>query len=170
MAADTLPFTQRDFVHSIVLADAATWAATGSFPLAAWQTGRNTTTGAEKTGPGQWQDLPYNGGIPQVIVSADKTFAMADGNTEQYHPVADNNARTFTLPSNASVAYPIGTCIKITNMAAADLSLAITTDTMFAADTGTATGGTIPQFNFIIAQKETATSWLLSGSAGTTFA
>lgn len=64
MAVDTQPFRQRDYPHSLVLATAAQWAATGSFHLEAWQTGRETDTGLQKTGPGVWRSLAYDNSTP----------------------------------------------------------------------------------------------------------
>jgi hypothetical protein len=37
--------------------------------------------------------------------SADYTLVLADSGKTIFHPAADNNARTFTIPANSSVAY-----------------------------------------------------------------
>lgn len=107
-------------------------------------------------------------GIAQNSKSADYTTVLADNCGEIYHPVGDNNARTFTIAANGSVAYPIGAAITFTNMAVADVSVILTTDTLFYVDTGTVTTITVPQFNTCTALKKTSTSWLVSGSSGCT--
>ena len=67
--------------------------------------------------------------IPQNSQSAAYTLVLADAGKHIFHPVGDNNARTFTIPANSSVAYPIGTAITFINMAVANVTSAITTDT-----------------------------------------
>jgi hypothetical protein len=48
--------------------------------------------------------------------SADYTLVLADSGKTILHPVADDNARTFTIPANSSVAYPVGTVISFVNL------------------------------------------------------
>jgi hypothetical protein len=43
--------------------------------------------------------------------SADYTLVLADSGKTIFHPVADDNARTFTIPANSSVAYAVGTVL-----------------------------------------------------------
>lgn len=74
---------------------------------------------------------------------------------------------TFTIPANASVAFPIGSAISLTNFSAGSSSLAITTDTLFwpngsgAAPTGTRTIASASNFTIV---KITATQWIVTGS------
>jgi hypothetical protein len=63
--------------------------------------------------------------IPQNSQSADYTLVLTDSGKHIFHPVGDNNARTFTIPANSSVAYPIGTAITFINMAVANVTIAI---------------------------------------------
>ena len=101
--------------------------------------------------------------IPQNSQSADYTTVLADSGKCLFHPVADNNIRTFTIDSNANVAYPIGTVIAFKNNAAAALSIAITSDTLTLDGTGTTGTRTLAQFGKATAIKETATSWSIGG-------
>ena len=55
--------------------------------------------------------------IPQNSQSANYTLVLADAGKHIFHPVSDNNARTFTIPAASSVAFPIGTAITFINMA-----------------------------------------------------
>jgi hypothetical protein len=102
--------------------------------------------------------------IPQNSQSAAYTLVLADNGKHIFHPVGDNNARTFTIPANSSVAYPIGTAITFINMAAAAVTIAITTDTLALSPAGTAGSRTLAQYGSATCIKITSTSWLISGS------
>ena len=102
--------------------------------------------------------------IPQNSQSAAYTLVLADAGKHIFHPVADNTARTFTIPANASVAYPIGTAITFINMAVANVTIAITTDTLTLSDAGTAGSRTLAQYGSATAIKITSTQWIISGS------
>ena len=102
--------------------------------------------------------------IPQNSQSAAYTLVLADAGKHIFHPVGDNNARTFTIPANGSVAYPIGTAITFINMAAANVTIAITTDTMYLSSAGTTGSRTLAQYGSATAIKITSTNWLISGS------
>ena len=102
--------------------------------------------------------------VPQNSQSADYTLVLADNGKHIFHPVGDNNARTFTIPANSSVAYPIGTTLTFINMAAAAVTIAITTDTLTLSSAGTAGSRTLAQYGSATCIKITSTSWLISGS------
>jgi len=102
--------------------------------------------------------------IPQNSQSADYTLVLADSGKHIFHPVGDNNARTFTIPANSSVAYPIGTAITFINMAVASVTIAITTDTLTLSPAGTTGSRTLATNGSATCIKITSTSWLISGS------
>jgi hypothetical protein len=102
--------------------------------------------------------------IPQNSQSADYTLVLADAGKHIFHPVGDNNARTFTIPANSSVAYPIGTAITFINMAVANVTIAITTDTLTLSSAGTTGSRTLATNGSATCIKITSTSWLISGS------
>jgi hypothetical protein len=102
--------------------------------------------------------------IPQNSQSAAYTLVLADNGKHIFHPVGDNNARTFTIPANSSVAYPIGTALTFINMAVADVTIAITTDTLTLSSDGTTGSRTLAQYGSATCIKITSTSWLISGS------
>jgi hypothetical protein len=106
--------------------------------------------------------------IPQNPKSVNYTTILTDSGKEIYHPVGDNNARTFTIDSNANVAYPIGTVILFTNMAAANLSVAITADTLTLLGSGLTGTRTIAQYGSMAARKDTSTSWIATSIANVT--
>ena len=108
-------------------------------------------------------DVGYRN-IPQNSQSAAYTLVLADAGKHIFHPVGDNNARTFTIPANSSVAYPVGTAITFINMAAANVTIAITSDTMYLSSAGTTGSRTLAQYGSATAIKITSTNWLISGS------
>jgi hypothetical protein len=103
--------------------------------------------------------------IPQRSVSADTSFALTDGGGHVYHPSADTTARTWTIPANASVAFPIGSAITIINDSSAGaLTIAITSDTLILAGAGTTGSRTLAANGIATAVKMTATRWMISGT------
>lgn len=101
--------------------------------------------------------------LPQGSHSADYTAVLGDANTEIFHPVADNNPRTFTIPANSAVAYPVGTILTFVNRINT-LSIAITTDTMYLAGSATVGTRTLGVNGVATALKTEATVWIISGA------
>ena len=102
--------------------------------------------------------------IPQNSQSAAYTAVAADSGKHILHPSADITARTFTIPANSSVAYPIGTALTFVNQNAAGvLTIAITTDTMRLAGPGTTGSRTLAANGVATAIKLTSTEWIISG-------
>lgn len=103
-------------------------------------------------------------GIPQNSQSAAYTCVMTDSGKHIYHPSADTTARTFTIPANSSVAYPIGTAITFINDSSAGvITIAITTDTLVLAGAGTTGSRTLAANGNATAVKITSTRWQISG-------
>lgn len=92
------------------------------------------------------------------------TLVLADAGKTIYHPASDNNARTFTIPANGSVAYAVGTVLTFVNLAAANVTIAITTDTMYLAGLGTTGSRTLTQYGIASAVKVASTTWVISGN------
>jgi hypothetical protein len=102
--------------------------------------------------------------IPVSSKSAAYTTVLADSGKVIFHPSTDANARTFTIDSNANVAYPIGTAITFINMTSQVVTIAITTDTMYLSSAGTTGSRSLAQYGSATAIKMTSTTWLISGS------
>ena len=102
--------------------------------------------------------------IPISSKSAAYTTVLADSGKVIFHPSTDANARTFTIDSNANVAYPIGTAITFINMTSQVVTIAITTDTMYLSAAGTTGSRSLAQYGSATAIKMTSTTWLISGS------
>jgi hypothetical protein len=102
-------------------------------------------------------------GIPSNSQSTAYTAVAADSGKSIDHPSTDANARTFTIPANGSVAYPIGTTLSFSNMTSQVVTIAITTDTMYLAGTGATGSRSLAQYGTATARKLTSTTWLISG-------
>jgi hypothetical protein len=102
--------------------------------------------------------------IPINSQSAAYTAVLADSGKCIFHPSTDANARTFTIPANGSVAYPIGTAISFVNMTSQVVSIAITTDTMYLAGTGTTGTRSLAQYGTATALKIESNKWIISGA------
>jgi hypothetical protein len=121
-------------------------------------------TAAIVQGDGLTVDLCGFRGVPLNSQSADYGIVAADSGKTIAHPSTDANNRTFTIPANGSVAFPIGTALTFSNMSANSLTIAITTDTMYLAGAGTTGSRTLAQYGVATALKLTSTTWLISGT------
>lgn len=112
--------------------------------------------------------LQYNGTeigfrrIPQRFSSTNTTTVAADDGGHLYHPTTDDNPRTFTIDSNANVAYPVGTAITFVNDQNT-LTIAITDDTLVWAEDGSTGSRTLAENGIATALKVTSTRWIISG-------
>lgn len=103
--------------------------------------------------------------IPQNSQSAAYTLVLTDSGKHILHPSADTTARTFTIPANGAVAFPIGTAVTFINQNAAGvITIAITTDTMRLAGAGTTGSRTLAANGVATAIKLTSTEWIISGT------
>lgn len=104
-------------------------------------------------------------GVPQNSQSAAYTLVASDAGKHILHPSADTTARTFTIPANGSVAFPIGTVVTFINQDSAGvITIAITTDTMRLAGAGTTGSRTLAANGIATAIKLTSTEWIISGT------
>jgi hypothetical protein len=103
--------------------------------------------------------------IPQNSRSAAYTLTISDAGKHILHPSADTTARTFTIPANSSVAFPVGTAVTFINQNGAGvITIAITTDTMRLAGAGTTGSRTLAANGVATAIKLTSTEWIISGT------
>lgn len=116
------------------------------------------------TGPTDVASVGFRA-IPQNSRSAAYTTVLTDSGKHILHPSADTTARTFTIDSNANVAYPIGTAITFVNQHSGGVvTIAITTDTMRLAGPGTTGSRTLAADGVATAVKITSTEWIISGT------
>jgi hypothetical protein len=147
----------------LALANNATLTAAGSVTFSgAFTTGVTVTANTTVT-------LPVSGtlgylNIPQNSQSAAYTTVLADAGKTIFHPAADANARTFTIDSNANVAYPLGTVLQFINMTSQVVTLAITSDTLTWAQGGGTGSRSLAQYAVANCIKIATTQWLLTGT------
>jgi hypothetical protein len=104
--------------------------------------------------------------VPQNSQSANYTLVLSDSGKHIYHPSSDTTARTFTIPANSSVPFPIGTAIGFVNDTGAGVvTIAITSDTLVAAGTGLTGSRTLGVSSLATAIKITSTKWIISGNS-----
>lgn len=123
----------------------------------------DTTIGRAAAGIIQVESVPLYSQIPQNSQSAAYGLVLSDAQKHIYHPTTDNNARTFTIPANSSVAYPVGTAITFINEINT-VTIAITTDTLVLAGTGSTGSRTLAANGMATAIKVTSTRWYISGT------
>jgi hypothetical protein len=102
--------------------------------------------------------------IPQNSQSASYTLVLADSGKHIFHPSADTTARTYTIPANSSVSYPLGTAVIFINQNAAGvITISITSDTLRLAGSGATGNRTLTANGVATAIKVTTTEWIISG-------
>lgn len=153
---------------------AGTWSAVQTFTnsdmcLLGSSTGCSTFTSANASATNYTITFPAASftvgylNVPQNAQSTVYTLALTDEGGEVYN--TDTSANTITIPANASVAFPIGTCIVITGApTAAAATIAITTDTLYWSPSGTTGSRTLAPFGEATVCKKAATVWYISGS------
>lgn len=95
-------------------------------------------------------------GLPQ---SSNTTLALADAGKHIY------TSSNITIPTNANVAFPVGTTIVLVNSGSATRTISLSSDTMRIA--GTTTNGsprTLAAYGIVTAVKVDTTVWFLSGN------
>jgi len=100
-------------------------------------------------------------GMPQNATGS-ATLTIADAGKHIY---ITSTGQTITIPANSSVPYPIGTTIAfIAGPSATTGTIAITTDTMYLAGTGTTGSRTLAAYGMATAVKVAATTWFINGT------
>ena len=120
--------------------------------------GTASNTGA--TGPAGSTLLTPN------IQNGPYTFALTDAGNMVVHQSADTTARTYTIPANSVVAFPVGSTISIMNeQGAGVITLAINSDTLYFGGLTNTTGSrTITAVASVTLVKVEATVWIVSGA------
>ena len=122
------------------------------------------TNGTVMTFPAENASVGFRN-VPQNSRSAAYTCVLEDSGKHIFHPAADTTARTWTIPSNASVAYPVGTSIMFVNEGSAGvITIAIASDTMVLAGAGTTGNRTLAANGVATATKITSTKWIIYGT------
>ena len=128
-------------------------------------TGAMTVNVSNLQGTGSVTESVGFRGVPLNSNSAAYTLVLADAGKVIYHPSADTTARIWTIPANASVAFPVGTALTFVNdTSAGSITIAITTDVLVLAGAGTTGSRTLAANGMATAIKVSATRWIISGT------
>lgn len=113
----------------------------------------------------QSSQLDFIRSNPQNSQSNDYVIVESDAGKHILHPSSDTTPRTYTIPSNSSVGFSIGTKIKFVNQnGAGDLTISISTDTMRLAGNGSTGNRTLSANGVATALKITNTEWIIYGT------
>jgi hypothetical protein len=108
-------------------------------------------------------------GLPQNAYVAAGIWAYSFGSLDagkHIYVTGTPTSATITIPANSAVAFEIGTTIVIMNDlgAATNISIAITTDTLQLAGTGSTGTRTLARYGVASVTKVTSTKWIISGN------
>lgn len=104
---------------------------------------------------------PVYAGIPQNSQSGAYTLVASDANKHIYKPTGSS---ALTIPSNASVPFPIGTAITVVNDGTGSMSISISSDTMVFSPSGSTGSRVLAVFGEATLLKVTTTRWYVSGT------
>jgi len=121
-----------------------------------------SSTGAV-TSPNLENAVGYKG-IPQSAQSSNYTLAAADGGDHIYS--TNSGAQTITVPTNASVALPVGFSVTVINNGTTAITFTTTGTTVYKAGTSAAwaSGGTLAVRGLVTWIKVATNTWFVSGT------
>ena len=102
-------------------------------------------------------------GLPQNSQNGSYNIVLGDAGKHIYHPTGQA-AATYTIPANSNVGFTTGTAITIVNGSANNVTVSITTDTMYLSSNGATGSRTLAQWGIATAVKVTSNVWVISGS------
>jgi len=110
-------------------------------------------------------------GLVSFTVGADQTVDYTAVLTDQYQVLVSMNKATaiaFKIPTNATVAFPVGTAITILNKGAGSCTIsAVTSGTTTVLSSGaTAASPTLAQYRTAVCIKTATDAWYVSGAIG----
>lgn len=102
-------------------------------------------------------------GVPQNSKGGAYTAVLSDAGRHIFHPATDATARTYTIPGNATVAFPVGTMLCFLNENTAGTITIASVDLMVSIP-GALTGNrTLTAPGFAWALKVSTTKWMIFG-------
>lgn len=113
------------------------------------------TPGPANTFQTGYMDEPQNG------QNGNYTLALTDRGKQIYKSAGA--ASTLTIPANASVAFPAGAIIRLVNISGANLTIAITTDTLIWLPSAATGSRTLATNGAATIEKVDSTHWIITG-------
>jgi hypothetical protein len=102
-------------------------------------------------------------GLPQNSQNGNYNVVIADAGKHIYHPTGEA-AATYTFPANSNVAFTVGSAVTIINGSANNVTISLTTDTLYLSSNGATGSRTLTQWGVATAVKIASTTWVISGS------
>lgn len=99
-------------------------------------------------------------GIPQDAQSTGYTLALSDAGKHIYYT---GGAATLTIPTNASIAFPVGSTITIINNGSGNLTIGTTSLTVYWAGTAFTGNRTLATKGLATVMKVATDTWFISG-------
>jgi len=165
-------FTQPASGSTLTIANGKTLTASNSITLAGTDSKTLTvnnsialagTDSTTMTFPPASSEIGYLN-VPQNGQSTAYTTVLADAGKLISHPSTDANARTFTIDNG--VAYPLGTVISFSNMTTQNVTIDLSSGTLYWSNTSPVGTGsrTLGQYGLATAVKIETNVWFISGS------
>ncbi|NDD14509.1 MAG: hypothetical protein EB072_18155 [Betaproteobacteria bacterium] len=165
-------FTQPASGSTLTIANGKTLTASNSITLAGTDSKTLTvnnsialagTDSTTMTFPPASSEIGYLN-VPQNGQSTAYTTVLADAGKLISHPSTDANARTFTIDNG--VAYPLGTVISFSNMTTQNVTINLSSGTLYWSNTSPVGTGsrTLGQYGLATAVKIETNVWFISGS------
>lgn len=101
-------------------------------------------------------------GIPASGAGASGSYTLVEADAGEL--VYSTSTRTVTIPSNASVPFQVGTTIVFVSGSGATTTIAINSDTLILAGTGTTGSRTLAAHGMATAVKVGSNTWYISGN------
>jgi hypothetical protein len=102
--------------------------------------------------------------VQQNVQASVYFFVSADAGKHVFHPASATSTATYTIPSNASVAFAVGTVITVINHASAGpIDLSITSDTLYNSQDGAVGARQVAAAGLATIVKIANTEWVISG-------
>jgi hypothetical protein len=102
-------------------------------------------------------------GIPQNSQNGAYDVVLGDAGKHIYHPTGQA-AATYTFPANSNVSFTVGSAVTIINGSANNVTISLTSDTLYLSSNGATGSRTLAQWGVATAVKIENTAWVISGS------
>jgi hypothetical protein len=102
-------------------------------------------------------------GIPQNSQNGNYNVVLGDAGKHIYHPTGQA-AATYTFPANSNVSFTVGSAVTIINGSANNVTISLTSDTLYLSSNGATGSRTLAQWGVATAVKIENAAWVISGS------
>ena len=103
--------------------------------------------------------------VQQNVQASVYAFVSADAGKHVFHPASATSTATYVIPSNASVAFAVGTVITLINHpSAGPIDLSITSDTLYNSVDGAVGARQVAAAGLATVVKIANTQWVISGT------